>query len=97
MNFKLPQQDDDFDYYANSSQDESRGSQGTHCFKPFSIHLKIKRTHISFMLKLNIFLHIVLFSSNLLEVCIINVLVVSMMIENLGYQAVNLCADTLCS
>lgn len=28
MNFKLPQQDDDFDYYANSSQDESRGSQG---------------------------------------------------------------------
>lgn len=71
MNFKLPQQDDDFDYYANSSQDESRGSQGTHCFQPFSIHLKINRTHISFMLKLNIFLHIVLFSSNLLEVCII--------------------------
>ncbi|KAK1578959.1 hypothetical protein Q3G72_034530 [Acer saccharum] len=28
MNFKLPQQDDDFDYYGNSSQDESRGSQG---------------------------------------------------------------------
>ncbi|RVX09718.1 DNA helicase INO80 [Vitis vinifera] len=28
MNFQLPQQDDDFDYYGNSSQDESRGSQG---------------------------------------------------------------------
>ncbi|KAM7257338.1 hypothetical protein ACFE04_013079 [Oxalis oulophora] len=28
MTFKLPQHDDDFDYYANSSQDESRGSQG---------------------------------------------------------------------
>ncbi|XP_027173868.1 chromatin-remodeling ATPase INO80 [Coffea eugenioides] len=29
MNFKLPQPDDDFDYYGNgSSQDESRGSQG---------------------------------------------------------------------
>ncbi|OVA12937.1 SNF2-related [Macleaya cordata] len=28
MNFQLPQQDDDFDNYANSSQDESRGSQG---------------------------------------------------------------------
>ncbi|KAJ7976742.1 DNA helicase INO80 [Quillaja saponaria] len=25
MNFQLPQQDDDFDYYGNSSQDESRG------------------------------------------------------------------------
>ena len=30
MNFQLPQQDDDFDYYGNSSQDESRGSQGRH-------------------------------------------------------------------
>lgn len=28
MNFQLPKQDEDFDYYANSSQDESRGSQG---------------------------------------------------------------------
>ncbi|CAI0439682.1 unnamed protein product [Linum tenue] len=28
MNFKVPQPDDDFDYYGNSSQDESRGSQG---------------------------------------------------------------------
>ncbi|KAJ7972181.1 DNA helicase INO80 [Quillaja saponaria] len=28
MNFQLPQQDDDFDYYGNSSQDESRDSQG---------------------------------------------------------------------
>ncbi|GAV89368.1 SNF2_N domain-containing protein/Helicase_C domain-containing protein/DBINO domain-containing protein [Cephalotus follicularis] len=28
MNFKLPHQEDDFDYYGNSSQDESRGSQG---------------------------------------------------------------------
>ncbi|XP_051149034.1 chromatin-remodeling ATPase INO80 [Andrographis paniculata] len=28
MNFQLPKQDKDFDYYANSSQDESRGSQG---------------------------------------------------------------------
>ncbi|KAK6945255.1 DBINO domain [Dillenia turbinata] len=28
MNFQLPQQDDDFDYYGNSSQDESRSSQG---------------------------------------------------------------------
>ncbi|KAJ8899032.1 hypothetical protein K2173_008857 [Erythroxylum novogranatense] len=28
MNFKLPQPDDDFDYYGNSSQDESKGSQG---------------------------------------------------------------------
>ncbi|KAE8098737.1 hypothetical protein FH972_016778 [Carpinus fangiana] len=28
MNFQLPQQGDDFDYYGNSSQDESRGSQG---------------------------------------------------------------------
>lgn len=27
MNFQLPQPDD-FDYYGNSSQDESRGSQG---------------------------------------------------------------------
>lgn len=30
MNFQLPQQDDDFDYYGNSSQDESRDSQGRH-------------------------------------------------------------------
>lgn len=30
MNFQLPQQDDDFDCYGNSSQDESRGSQGRH-------------------------------------------------------------------
>ena len=28
MNFKVPQHDGDFDYYGNSSQDESRGSQG---------------------------------------------------------------------
>ncbi|KAI9111492.1 hypothetical protein K1719_017182 [Acacia pycnantha] len=28
MNFQLPQQDDDSDYYGNSSQDESRDSQG---------------------------------------------------------------------
>ncbi|CAL5356520.1 unnamed protein product [Camellia sinensis] len=28
MNFQLPQQDDGFDYYGNSSQDESRGTQG---------------------------------------------------------------------
>ncbi|KOM40548.1 hypothetical protein LR48_Vigan04g074600 [Vigna angularis] len=28
VNFQLPQHDDDFDYYGNSSQDESRGSQG---------------------------------------------------------------------
>ncbi|PON44294.1 DNA helicase INO [Parasponia andersonii] len=28
MNFQLPQPDDDFDYYGNSSQDESRGSRG---------------------------------------------------------------------
>lgn len=28
MNFQLPKQDEDFDYYANSSQDESRGIQG---------------------------------------------------------------------
>ncbi|KAM7505400.1 hypothetical protein LguiB_004304 [Lonicera macranthoides] len=28
MNFQLPQQDDGFDYYGNSSQDESRDSQG---------------------------------------------------------------------
>ncbi|KAK8684282.1 hypothetical protein V6N13_040312 [Hibiscus sabdariffa] len=28
MNFKVPQSDDDFDYYGNSSQDESRGGQG---------------------------------------------------------------------
>lgn len=28
MNFQVPQPDDDFDYYGNSSQDESRGSQG---------------------------------------------------------------------
>ncbi|XP_019444031.1 PREDICTED: DNA helicase INO80-like isoform X1 [Lupinus angustifolius] len=27
MNFQLPEQDDDFDYYGNSSQDESRDSQ----------------------------------------------------------------------
>lgn len=30
MNFQLPQQDDDFDCYGNSSQDESRGSRGRH-------------------------------------------------------------------
>lgn len=30
MNFQLPKQDEDFDYYGNSSQDESRGSQGRH-------------------------------------------------------------------
>ncbi|XP_042020321.1 chromatin-remodeling ATPase INO80-like [Salvia splendens] len=28
MNFQLPKQDEDFDYYGNSSQDESRGAQG---------------------------------------------------------------------
>ncbi|KAL6534641.1 putative DNA helicase ino80 [Orobanche gracilis] len=28
MNFQLPKQDEDFDYYGNSSQDESRGGQG---------------------------------------------------------------------
>lgn len=28
MNFRLPKQDEEFDYYGNSSQDESRGSQG---------------------------------------------------------------------
>lgn len=28
MNFQLPKQDEDFDYYGNSSQDESKGSQG---------------------------------------------------------------------
>ncbi|EPS73622.1 hypothetical protein M569_01128, partial [Genlisea aurea] len=28
MNFQLPKQDADFDYFTNSSQDESRGSQG---------------------------------------------------------------------
>lgn len=28
MNFQLPKQDDDFDYYEHSSQDESKGSQG---------------------------------------------------------------------
>ncbi|KAL5546382.1 hypothetical protein UlMin_006069 [Ulmus minor] len=28
VNFQLPQPDDDFDYYGNSSQDESRDSQG---------------------------------------------------------------------
>ncbi|CAA0829860.1 DNA helicase INO80 [Striga hermonthica] len=28
VNFQLPKQDEDFDYYGNSSQDESRGSQG---------------------------------------------------------------------
>ncbi|PIN02504.1 SNF2 family DNA-dependent ATPase [Handroanthus impetiginosus] len=28
MNFQLPKQDEDFDYYGHSSQDESRGSQG---------------------------------------------------------------------
>ncbi|KAL2659652.1 hypothetical protein AAZV13_03G100000 [Glycine max] len=28
MNFQLPEQDNDFDYYGNSSQDESRDSQG---------------------------------------------------------------------
>lgn len=28
MSYKLPQRDDDFDYYGSSSQDESRGSQG---------------------------------------------------------------------
>lgn len=28
LNFQLPQQDEEFDYYGNSSQDESRGSQG---------------------------------------------------------------------
>ncbi|XP_019455806.1 PREDICTED: DNA helicase INO80-like isoform X1 [Lupinus angustifolius] len=28
MKFQLPEQDDDFDYYGNSSQDESRDSQG---------------------------------------------------------------------
>ncbi|KAG4915895.1 hypothetical protein JHK82_053530 [Glycine max] len=28
MNFQLPKQDDDFDYYGNSSQDESRDSEG---------------------------------------------------------------------
>ncbi|WCJ33422.1 Chromatin-remodeling ATPase INO80 [Euphorbia peplus] len=28
MNLKVPRPDDDFDYYGNSSQDESRGSQG---------------------------------------------------------------------
>lgn len=32
MNFKVPQPDDDFDYYGNSSQDESRGSQGSFFF-----------------------------------------------------------------
>lgn len=96
MNFKLPQQDDDFDYYANSSQDESRGSQGKHCFQSFSIHLKIKRSHISFMLKLNLFPHMVLFSSKLLEVCVLYVLVVLTVIENLDYRAVNLRAYTLC-
>lgn len=25
MNFQMPRQDDDFDYYGNSSDDESRG------------------------------------------------------------------------
>ncbi|KAK6127289.1 hypothetical protein DH2020_038952 [Rehmannia glutinosa] len=30
MNFQLPKQDEDFDYYGNSSQDESRGSRGEH-------------------------------------------------------------------
>lgn len=35
MNFRLPQQQDhDFDYYGNSSQDESRGSQGSHLMFP---------------------------------------------------------------
>ncbi|KAL2320719.1 hypothetical protein Fmac_029688 [Flemingia macrophylla] len=28
VNFRLPEQDDEFDYYGNSSQDESRDSQG---------------------------------------------------------------------
>ncbi|KAJ6304183.1 hypothetical protein OIU77_017955 [Salix suchowensis] len=28
VNFRVPQPDDEFDYYGNSSQDESRGSQG---------------------------------------------------------------------
>ena len=32
MNFQLPEQDNDFDYYGNSSQDESRDSQGRHYF-----------------------------------------------------------------
>lgn len=36
MNFQLPQPDD-FDYYGNSSQDESRGSQGRQFFCIFGI------------------------------------------------------------
>jgi len=39
VNFQLPQQDDDFDYYGNSSQDESRGSQGRHYFNIFFLFI----------------------------------------------------------
>jgi hypothetical protein len=30
VNFELPEQDDDFEYYGNSSQDESRNIRGRH-------------------------------------------------------------------
>lgn len=55
MNFKIPQPDDDFDYYGNSSQDESRGSQGTQLFFQlvffsFPCFIYITKAHLDFVL-----------------------------------------------
>lgn len=41
MNFQIPQPDDDFDYYGNSSQDESRGSQGRQFVLTFGLELSM--------------------------------------------------------
>lgn len=58
MNFQLPQPDDDFDYYGNSSQDESRGSQGRQFFLIF--RLKLNQTNsIFFYSKCTFVLHII--------------------------------------
>lgn len=44
MNFQLPRDEDgDFDYYGNSSQDESRGSQGMH----FNVLFQIQFNYFS--------------------------------------------------
>lgn len=51
MNFQLPQPDNDFDYYGNSSQDESRGSQGRQFLLIF--RLKLNQTNSIFIFLVN--------------------------------------------
>lgn len=63
MNFKLPQQDDDFDYYGNSSQDESRGSQGTLSFKLCIFFALNYESLLSFVLVDSLLLHKITLSS----------------------------------